>query len=71
MYFPKEFMDLTLCKQRVAWGTTFWNANETFTQWTKFSCSHFERKINPLHVTCKHAQMVHISGRSQFTDHNL
>ena len=23
MSFPKEFMDLTLCRQPVAWGTTF------------------------------------------------
>ena len=27
--------------------------------------------MNPSYVTCKHTQMVNISGRSQFTDHNL
>ena len=25
MSFPKEFMDLTLCRQPVAWGTIFFN----------------------------------------------
>ena len=72
MVFPKEFMNL--CRQPVAWGAKF--SYNSFAILMKLLPSGqnlvtFQSKMIPSHVTSKHAQMVRISGRLQFTDHNL